>query len=155
MSTSGSPSSSSKADMTQPVISSSSSSATSSTKPTSTTQSSAAQATQRYITPDPCPSSHFVNTVLTNPSKDAASTPSSLKSPLAAAFGKAKAKIGELHERRGSRDKLPSDEAEFERMRAKEQEKERRREEYERLGLGDKTKFGAGGCEFWSVIEAR
>lgn len=81
---------------------------------------------------------------------DTSSTSTSPKSPLAAAFGKAKAKIGELKERRASKgmDKLPETEEEFQKMKAKEEERQKQKEEYERLGLGDKTKFGAGGASF-------
>ena len=44
---------------------------------------------------------------------------------------------------------LPGNELEFERQRAKAVKKQQRKEEYERLGLGDKTKFGTpGGVSF-------
>lgn len=45
---------------------------------------------------------------------------------------------------------LPENEAEFERQKAREVERQQRKEEYERLGLGEKTKLGdpAGGFKF-------
>src|ERR1700761_6087605 len=41
---------------------------------------------------------------------------------------------------------LPNDEEDFEQQKAKEIEKQRRKEEYERLGLGERTKFGSPGA---------
>ena len=66
---------------------------------------------------------------------------SSSKSPIMSAIDKVKDKLS------GSKDKdvLPSSEVKFDHLREKEREKERRKQEYERLGLADKTKFGQGG----------
>lgn len=55
---------------------------------------------------------------------------------------KAKAKLS------GS-ERLPNDEREYQRMQAKEIEKQRRREDYERLGLEERTKFGTPGAGAW------
>ena len=76
-------------------------------------------------------------------------TPTSPKSPLAEMFGRAKAKIGELKERSAS-SRLADDEEDFEQMKAKALEKQRRKEDYERLDLANKTKFGVGGASFGS-----
>jgi hypothetical protein len=60
---------------------------------------------------------------------------------------KARSKLGR---RPSGAESLAADEAEFERQKAKEIEKQRRKEEYERLGLGDRTKFGMpGGAGGW------
>ena len=68
---------------------------------------------------------------------------SSSRSPIMSVIDKVKDKLS------GSKDKdvLPSSSAEFDRLREKEREKERRNQEYERLGLADKTKFGQGGMQ--------
>lgn len=55
---------------------------------------------------------------------------------------KAKNKLG--GSRSGAKT-LPSDELEYERQRAKAEEKQRRQEEYERLGLKDRTLYGMPG----------
>lgn len=58
---------------------------------------------------------------------------------------KARSKVGS----RSGSEVLANDELEYERQRAKAAEKQRRKEEYERLGLKDKTKFGQpGGVSF-------
>lgn len=64
------------------------------------------------------------------------------KSSVGAMLDKAKAK---LSRKPSGVDNLPDDEEDFERQKAKETEKQKRREEYERLGLGDRTKYGMGG----------
>jgi hypothetical protein len=46
-----------------------------------------------------------------------------------------------------SSSKLDSSEAEFERRKEIEVKKEERKAEYERLGLGNKVKFGQGGMQ--------
>lgn len=48
-------------------------------------------------------------------------------------------------------ERLANDESDFERAKAKELEKQRRKEEYERLGLGDRTKFGQPGAGGWNA----
>lgn len=45
---------------------------------------------------------------------------------------------------------LPQDEADFERQKAKEIDKLKRAEEYERLALADRTKFGLPGAGGWN-----
>lgn len=50
-------------------------------------------------------------------------------------------------------ERLANDENEFEKLKAKEVEKERRKEEYEKLGLGDRTKFGKQSLFSWSCAE--
>ena len=40
---------------------------------------------------------------------------------------------------------IASSEDDFQKQKAKAIEKQRRKEEYERLGLGDRTKYGMGG----------
>lgn len=63
------------------------------------------------------------------------------------AMDKARSKLGR---RPSGAESLASDDAEFERQKAKEVEKQRRKADYERLGLGDKTKFGMpGGAGGW------
>lgn len=61
---------------------------------------------------------------------------------------KAKSKLGR---RPSGADVLPDDEQDFERQKAKAIEKQRRKEEYERLGLGDRTKFGMPGAGGWKA----
>lgn len=59
---------------------------------------------------------------------------------------KARSKFGRSH---SGADALPSDELEYERQRAKAMEKQRRKEEYERLELDKQTKYGMpGGMSF-------
>jgi len=62
-------------------------------------------------------------------------------------FDKARTKL-----RHGSKDmeELAGDEEEFERQRQKEIEQQKRKEEYEKLALNQKTKFGSGGMSFGS-----
>ncbi|KAF2754145.1 hypothetical protein EJ05DRAFT_479694 [Pseudovirgaria hyperparasitica] len=66
-----------------------------------------------------------------------------LKSPseMSPLFGEVKAKLGGKGKKHQA---LPSDEAEFEKLREKEQKKEERKHEYDRLELGNRTKFGMG-----------
>lgn len=61
---------------------------------------------------------------------------------------KAKSK---LSRRPSGAETLPDDEQDFERQKAKEVEKQRRKEEYERLGLEDRTKFGMPGAGGWKA----
>jgi len=69
------------------------------------------------------------------------------KSSIERAMDKARSKLGR---RPSGAESLAADEAEFERQKAKEIEKQRRKAEYERLGLGDRTKFGMpGGAGGW------
>lgn len=58
------------------------------------------------------------------------------------AMEKAKSKLGR---KPSDAESIASSEGEFERQKAKAIEKQKRKEEYERLGLGQKTKFGMGG----------
>lgn len=59
---------------------------------------------------------------------------------------KAKSKLGRSP---SGVEALPNDELDYERQRAKAVEKQRRKEEYERLGLSEKTKYGMpGGVSF-------
>lgn len=67
------------------------------------------------------------------------------KSSVERAMDKAKNKLG--RSTRGT-ESLPNDELDFERQRAKTLEKQQRKEEYERLGLSEKTKYGSGGFSF-------
>jgi len=60
---------------------------------------------------------------------------------------KAKQKLGR---KPSGADALPDSEEDFERQKAKAVEKQKRKEEYERLGLGDKTKFGMPGSGSFS-----
>ncbi|OCL10643.1 hypothetical protein AOQ84DRAFT_211171 [Glonium stellatum] len=71
---------------------------------------------------------------------------SSSKSPIMSAIDKMKDKLSGSN----NKDTLPSSEAEFARLREKERGKERRKQEYERLGLAGKTKFGQGGIQMGS-----
>lgn len=57
------------------------------------------------------------------------------KSSVGKIMDKAKSKIN-------GRERLSDDADDFEKSKAKEVEKQKKKEEYERLGLGDKTKFG-------------
>lgn len=70
------------------------------------------------------------------------------KSSLTKIVEKAKTKMS------GS-ERLPNDERDFERQRQKEVEKQERKQErkqeYERLGLGDRTKFGVPGAGRWNA----
>lgn len=68
------------------------------------------------------------------------------KSSIDRAMEKAKSKLGRSP---AGAEALPSDELEYERQRAKAVEKQRRKEEYERMGLSDRTKYGMpGGMSF-------
>ncbi|KAK4635181.1 hypothetical protein CLAFUW4_01427 [Fulvia fulva] len=67
------------------------------------------------------------------------------KSSLSKVIDKARGKLS------GS-EKLPNDESDFERAKAKELEKQRRKEEYERLGLGERTKFGQPGAGSFKAL---
>ncbi|KAK4957305.1 hypothetical protein LTR10_005267 [Elasticomyces elasticus] len=69
------------------------------------------------------------------------------KSSLGGIVGKAKAK---LSRHPGGAEALADDEEDFQRQKAKEVEKQKRKEEYERLGLGDRTKYGMGGAGGWT-----
>ncbi|KAK3073934.1 hypothetical protein LTR53_004062 [Teratosphaeriaceae sp. CCFEE 6253] len=69
------------------------------------------------------------------------------KSSLNGMVDKAKAKLGR---RPSGAEALAGDEEDFERQKAKEVEKQKRKEEYERLGLGDRTKYGMGGTGGWT-----
>lgn len=70
-------------------------------------------------------------------------TESHRKSTIERAMEKAKSKLGR---RPSDAESLASNEEEYERQKAKAIERQRRKEEYERLGLGDKTKFGMPGA---------
>ena len=65
------------------------------------------------------------------------------KSSLSSAMDKAKSK---LSRRPSGPEALPNDEQDFQRQKAKALEKQRRKEEYERLGLDDRMKFGLKGA---------
>ena len=69
------------------------------------------------------------------------------RSTIERAMDKAKSKLGR---RPSGAEALADDEADFERRKAKEVEKQRRKEEYERLGLGERTKFGMPGVGGWN-----
>lgn len=64
--------------------------------------------------------------------------------------GQRKSSIGKIMDRAKSKmtggERIADNESEFERLKAKEVEKQRRKEEYERLGLGDRTKYGKQSC---------
>lgn len=70
------------------------------------------------------------------------------KSTLGRALDMAKSK---LNRRPSNAETLPGNERDFERSKAKEVKKEKRKEEYERLGLGEKTKMGTPGAGGWSA----
>ncbi|KAK5127165.1 hypothetical protein LTR85_008526 [Meristemomyces frigidus] len=70
------------------------------------------------------------------------------KSSLEQVMDKAKAK---LSRRPSGTEALPDDAEDFERQKAKEIEKQNREKEYERLGLGDKTKYGMSGAGGWKA----
>nr|POF26094.1 hypothetical protein CFP56_22242 [Quercus suber] len=70
------------------------------------------------------------------------------KSPLFAALAKARAK---LSRHPSGAESLAGGEEEYERLKAKAIEKQKRRDEYERLGLGDRTKFGMQGAGRWEI----
>ena len=61
---------------------------------------------------------------------------------------KTKSKLGR---RPSGAESLPDDEEDFQRQKAKAIEKQRRKEEYERLGLSDRTKFGMSGAGGWNA----
>ena len=61
---------------------------------------------------------------------------------------KARSKLGG---RPSGAEALPDDEQDFERQKAKAIEKQRRKDEYERLGLGDRTTFGMPGSGNWNA----
>lgn len=62
--------------------------------------------------------------------------------PLRSAFSSAKARLSPSSKGQGV---LAGSEEEYQKLKAKEEEKQKRNEEYERLRLGDKVKFGQGG----------
>lgn len=74
--------------------------------------------------------------------------PEQRRSLLSQAVDKAKAK---LVRRPDGTVSLPNDEKDFERRRTKETEKQKRKEEYESLGLGERTKFGMKGAGGWTA----
>lgn len=68
------------------------------------------------------------------------------KSSIDRVMEKARSKVGRSP---AGVEALPGNEAEFEREHAKAVKKQQRKEEYERLGLGERTKFGTpGGMSF-------
>lgn len=69
------------------------------------------------------------------------------RSSIERAMDKAKSKLGSRSSRVES---LPDDDADFERQKAKEMEKYRRKAEYERLELREKTIFGMKGAGGWT-----
>ena len=69
------------------------------------------------------------------------------KSSVERAMDKAKSKLGR---RPSGSEALPNDEQDFERQKAREVEKQRRKEDYERLGLDDRVKFGMKGAGGWN-----
>ena len=69
------------------------------------------------------------------------------KSSVERAMDKAKSKLGR---RPSGSEALPNDERDFERQKAREVEKQRRKEDYERLGLDDRVKFGMKGAGGWN-----
>ncbi|EMC93596.1 hypothetical protein BAUCODRAFT_37277 [Baudoinia panamericana UAMH 10762] len=54
-----------------------------------------------------------------------------------------------LNRRPSGAESLPNDEDDFQRQKAKEVEQQRRKEEYERLGLGERTTLGTPGAGGW------
>ncbi|TKA31816.1 hypothetical protein B0A50_01895 [Salinomyces thailandicus] len=71
------------------------------------------------------------------------------RSPIAQAMEKAKAK---LSRRPSGSEALPNDEKDFEKQEARAVEKQKRKEEYERLGLAEQTKYGMGGAGGWKAM---
>lgn len=71
------------------------------------------------------------------------------KSSFVKAIGKAKAKMSRSP---SGAEELPDDEGDFERQKAKEVEKQKRKDDYERLGLGDRTKYGVSGAGGWKSV---
>ncbi|QIW96949.1 hypothetical protein AMS68_002467 [Peltaster fructicola] len=67
-------------------------------------------------------------------------TQSSRKSSLSKAIDKVKSRLGKHGEA------LADDEEDYERQRVKAEKKEKRREEYEQLGLDERVKFGTIGA---------
>jgi hypothetical protein len=67
---------------------------------------------------------------------------SSRKGSISRAVDKAKAKLSRSP---AGAEVLADDDEQFEKMKKKEVKKEQRKEEYERLNLGDQTKFGMKG----------
>lgn len=61
---------------------------------------------------------------------------------------KAKAKLSRTP---SGAEELTDDQEDFERQKAKEVEKQKRKEEYERLSLGDRTKYGVSGAGGWKA----
>lgn len=61
---------------------------------------------------------------------------------------KAKSKLAR---RPSGAEALPDDEQDFERQKARAIEKQRRKDEYERLGLSDRTKYGMPGSGNWGA----
>lgn len=75
-------------------------------------------------------------------------TSSQRKSSLSLVMAKAKAK---LSRRPSGAEALPDNEQEFERQKAKDLEKQKRKKEYERFGLDKTTKFGMSGAGGWKA----
>ncbi|KAK5131761.1 hypothetical protein LTR08_000592 [Meristemomyces frigidus] len=69
------------------------------------------------------------------------------KSIMGGVIDKAKAK---LSRHPSGAEALPEDEEDFERQKAKDVEKQKRNQDYKRLGLADKTKYGTAGAGGWS-----
>lgn len=80
------------------------------------------------------------------PSPPKPSSSSSATSKMSSVFDKAKARISSSGSTSNQK-YLSADEAEYERL-AKEKKKQERKAEYERLDLGNKTKYGMGGMQF-------
>ena len=93
----------------------------------------------------PASSVYSASTTSSNQTSSSSATYSDSKPLFSKVVDKARAKMS------GGSEKLPNDEGDFERAKAKELEKQRRKEEYERLGLGDRTKFGTPGAGGWNA----
>ncbi|RMX79497.1 hypothetical protein D0869_08268 [Hortaea werneckii] len=72
------------------------------------------------------------------------------KSSFGQAMEKAKAKLS--RSKPSNSESLPGDEADFEKQKAKDVEKQKRKEEYERLGLKEQTTFGLSGAGGWKAM---
>ncbi|RMZ06411.1 hypothetical protein D0862_04624 [Hortaea werneckii] len=72
------------------------------------------------------------------------------KSSFGQAMEKAKAKLS--RSKPSNSESLPDDNADFERQKAKDVEKQKRKEEYERLGLKEQTTFGLSGSGGWKAM---
>lgn len=82
--------------------------------------------------------------ILSSKSNNGPSLGDEKQSSLAKTMDKIRAKVN------GS-EKPPSDPAELEKSEAKALEKQRRKDEYERLGLGHITKYGMPGAGNWNA----